>query len=61
MSLTKSGGISMAGLTGWSRTTAATSDFVRTTDKAVNHWAHEERPEVYIEDGHVVAFTGVVT
>jgi MYXO-CTERM domain-containing protein len=34
-----------------------TKDFVRYTDGTVNHWAHVERPEVYIENGHVVAFT----
>jgi MYXO-CTERM domain-containing protein len=34
-----------------------TSNFIRYTDGTVNHWAHIERPEVYIEDGHVVAFT----
>lgn len=34
-----------------------TSNYVRYTDGTVNHWAHVERPEVYIEDGHVVAFS----
>jgi MYXO-CTERM domain-containing protein len=33
------------------------SNFIRYTDGTVNHWAHIERPEVYMEDGHVVAFT----
>lgn len=34
-----------------------TADFVRYTNGTVNHWAHVERPEVYIENGHVAAFT----
>lgn len=34
-----------------------TSNFIRYTDGTVNHWAHIERPEVYMENGHVVAFT----
>ena len=34
-----------------------TKDFVRYTDGTVNHWNKMERPNVYIEDGHVVAVT----
>jgi hypothetical protein len=34
-----------------------TSNFLRHTDGTVNHWAHVERPEVYIENDHVLAFT----
>lgn len=34
-----------------------TTDFVRYTDGAVNHWEKLERPGVVLEDGHVVAVT----
>jgi hypothetical protein len=34
-----------------------TSDFVRYTDGTVNHWNKMERPGIYIENGHVAAFT----
>jgi hypothetical protein len=34
-----------------------TTDFLRYTDGTVNHWNKIERPGVYIEDGHVKAFT----
>jgi hypothetical protein len=34
-----------------------TADFVRYTDGTVNHWNKMERPGVYIENGHVSAFT----
>jgi hypothetical protein len=34
-----------------------TTDFIRYADGTVNHWCKLERPEVYIEDGHVLAFT----
>ncbi len=34
-----------------------TKDFIRYTDGTVNHWNKLERPNVYIEDGHVVAVT----
>lgn len=34
-----------------------TKDFLRYTDGTVNRWAKLERPSVYLEDGHVVAFT----
>jgi hypothetical protein len=32
-------------------------DFVRYTDGTVNHWNKMERPNVYLENGHVVAMT----
>lgn len=34
-----------------------TRDFLRYTDGTVNHWNKLERPNVYIENGHVVAVT----
>jgi hypothetical protein len=34
-----------------------TKDFLRYTDGTVNHWNKMERPNVYIENGHVVAVT----
>jgi len=34
-----------------------TTDMVRYTDGSVNHWNKMERPNVYIEDGHVAAVT----
>ena len=34
-----------------------TTDFVRYTDGTVNHWNKMERPNVYMENGHVVAIT----
>ncbi len=34
-----------------------TSNFIRYTNGTVNHWNKLERPNVYIEDGHVVAMT----
>jgi len=34
-----------------------TTNFVRYTDGAVNHWNKMERPGVYIENGHVAAVT----
>ena len=34
-----------------------TVDFVRYTDATVNHWNKMERPGVYLENGHVAAFT----
>jgi hypothetical protein len=33
------------------------TDFVRYTDRTVNHWDKMERPGVLIENGHVTAFT----
>jgi hypothetical protein len=37
------------------------TDFCRYTDGTVNHWGNMERPNVYMENGHVVAFTFAVT
>jgi MYXO-CTERM domain-containing protein len=37
-----------------------TSNFVRYTDGTVNHWYKMERAGVYMENGHVVAFTFAV-
>jgi hypothetical protein len=37
-----------------------TADFVRYTDGTVNHWNKAERPNVYIENGHVAAMTMAV-
>ena len=34
-----------------------TKDFVRYTDGTVNHWNKMERPNVYLENGHVPAVT----
>jgi hypothetical protein len=34
-----------------------TTDFVRYTDGTVNHWNKMERPNVYIENGHVTYIT----
>ena len=34
-----------------------TSDFIRYTDGTVNHWYKLERPGVFMESGHVTAFT----
>jgi hypothetical protein len=34
-----------------------TTDFIRYTDGTVNHWTKLERPGIYMEGGHVVAFT----
>ena len=34
-----------------------TVDFMRYTDATVNHWNKMERPGVYLENGHVAAFT----
>ena len=49
------------GMTNWKQEPGyaydPTADFIRYTNGTVNHWAKLERPEVYIEDGHIVAFT----
>jgi hypothetical protein len=37
-----------------------TSDFVRYTDGTVNHWYKIERPGVFMQGGHVTAFTFAV-
>ena len=51
------------GITGWTFEGVAydpTIDFVRYTDGTVNHWNKAERPNVYIENGHVAAVTFAV-
>ncbi len=55
--------VSKDGITNWKFEGLAydpTKDFVRYTDGTVNHWNNMERPGVYIENGHVVAFTFAV-
>ncbi len=37
-----------------------TTDFLRYTDGTVNHWNKIERPNVYLENGHVAYFTFAV-
>jgi hypothetical protein len=51
---------SQDGITNWTLRGLAydpTTDFVRYTDGTVNHWNNMERAGVYLENGHVVAFT----
>jgi hypothetical protein len=51
---------SVDGITGWKYQGLAydpTTDFVRYTTGAVNHWNKMERPSVLIEKGHVTALT----
>jgi hypothetical protein len=52
---------SLDGMTNWKQDQGnaydPTKDFIRYTNGMVNHWCKLERPEVYMEDGHVVAFT----
>ncbi len=51
------------GVTHWTNRGLAydpTSDFLRYTDGTVNHWDKIERPNVYLEKGHVVYFTFAV-
>jgi hypothetical protein len=48
------------GITNWTFRGLAydpTKDFSRYTDGTVNHWNNMERPGVYLENGHVAAFT----
>lgn len=48
------------GIDGWKFAGLAfepSKDFLRYTDGTINHWNKLERPNVYIENGHVVAFT----
>jgi hypothetical protein len=55
--------VSKDGITDWKFLGLAydpTTDFLRYTDGTVNHWNNIERPGVYIENGHVVAFTFAV-
>lgn len=37
------------------------SDFIRYKDGSVNHWHNIERPNVIMDDGHVIAFTFAAT
>jgi hypothetical protein len=51
---------SVDGITNWVNQGLAydpTTDFVRYTDGTINHWNNMERAGVYIENGHVAAFT----
>ncbi|MCL6592320.1 MAG: carbohydrate-binding protein, partial [Firmicutes bacterium] len=47
------------GITGWTLTPGLaydpTANFIRYTNGTVNHWNKLERPNVYMENGHVVA------
>ena len=48
------------GIDGWKFDGLAydpTKDFIRYTDGTVNHWNKLERANVYLENGHVMAFT----
>ena len=56
--------MSKDGIHNWINTGVAvdrSSNFCRYTDGTVNHWGNMERPDVYMENGHVVAFTFAVT
>lgn len=56
--------MSKDGIHNWINTGLAvdrSSNFCRYTDGTVNHWGNMERPDVYMENGHVVAFTFAVT
>ncbi len=51
------------GITGWTNRGLAydpTADFLRYMDGTVNHWYKIERPNVYLENGHVAYFTFAV-
>ena len=51
--------MSKDGIHNWINTGVAvdrSSDFCRYTDGTVNHWGNMERPNVYMENGHVVCF-----
>ncbi len=51
------------GITNWKNMGLAydpTTDFIRYTDGTVNHWYKMERPGVFMESGHVTAFTFAV-
>jgi len=51
------------GITNWTNRGLAydpDTDFLRYTDGTVNHWNKIERPNVYLEDGHVAYFTFAV-
>jgi hypothetical protein len=52
--------VSVDGINNWKYEGVAydpTKDFVRYSDGTVNHWNKMERPNVYMENGHVVAVT----
>jgi hypothetical protein len=56
--------MSKDGVHNWINTGLAldrSSNFCRYTDGTVNHWGNMERPNVYMENGHVVAFTFAAT
>jgi hypothetical protein len=51
------------GISNWTNRGLAydpTTDFLRYTDGAVNHWNNIERPGVFLENGHVAYFTFAV-
>jgi hypothetical protein len=51
------------GITNWTNRGLAydpTTNFLRYTDGTVNHWNNIERPNVYLENGHVAYFTFAV-
>ncbi|HZL17817.1 MAG TPA: hypothetical protein VFG23_08735 [Polyangia bacterium] len=51
------------GITKWTNMGLAydpTTDFIRYTDGTINHWYKIERPGVFMEAGHVAAFTFAV-
>jgi hypothetical protein len=51
------------GISNWTNRGLAydpTADFLRYTDGTVNHWNKIERPNVYLENGHVAYFTFAV-
>ncbi len=56
--------MSVDGISNWINTGVALdrlTDFIRYTDGTVNHWGNMERPNVYMENGHVTYFTFAVT
>ena len=56
--------MSKDGIHNWINTGVAldrSTDFIRYTDGTVNHWGNMERPNVYMENGHVTHFTFAVT
>ena len=56
--------MSVYGIHNWINTGVAldrSTDFIRYTDGTVNHWGNMERPNVYMENGHVTYFTFAVT
>jgi hypothetical protein len=56
--------MSADGIRNWINTGVAvdrTTDAFRYTDGTVNHWGNMERPNVYMENGHVAYFTLAVT